>query len=279
MKNSFIGQWKHDFTVGIVFQWKKIVAFMMYIAIICFMYVQNIESNFQELVNGSRPSIGDFILHLFVGMDPVTGFEVKDVFKIPVVWFTIFLILFLLLVSFPKEDFSKCGYQYIIRENTKRCWWISKIAWLVTMVVIVFAAMLLVCSLFGICLGNGTLKITPEIAEYIENISSEAIPQISIYRMCMITPILIVIGLGTFQMMVSMMGTPILAYSSVLVVLAASAYYTSPYLIGNYLMVLRNEVVLDNGGIYTTVGNWIGIGLTFVSSIIGYGVFKKKDIM
>lgn len=118
-----------------------------------------------------------------------------------------------------------------------------------------FLLLWVVMLLFALC---GDLQFSFEISPYIDlflDAGEVRIPSVkwSLTLELFILPPMAAIALGMVQMTLSLFMKPVFSYICSLVYLLASAYYTSPALLGNYAMVLRSEQVMENG-VSPTVG-------------------------
>jgi len=72
---------------------------------------------------------------------------------------------------------------------------------------------------------------------------------------------------------------PILSNIVLVSIIVASAYYCHPLLLGNYLMILRNDAISFERGVNTMVGLVLGVIVSILAVIIGNLRFKKMDIL
>ena len=71
---------------------------------------------------------------------------------------------------------------------------------------------------------------------------------------------------------------PVLGWIVSIVVLLSSAYYATPFLLGNYAMVLRDQQVLA-GGVDGRAGIAYCLGVVLLSVLAGLISFKHADIL
>ena len=79
-------------------------------------------------------------------------------------------------------------------------------------------------------------------------------------------------------MTLSFILSPIYSFFIVICYLIASAYYCSPALIGNFSMIIRNQLFEPNGSNNLTA-IIINISLIVIIILIGLFYFRKHDIL
>lgn len=90
--------------------------------------------------------------------------------------------------------------------------------------------------------------------------------------------LLITSALSMLQMAVSVRLRPIFCYTLSLILLLASSYSVSPWLLGNYMMAQRHSAVLSNGT--SDAAGLLYAALVLAGSVLlGYAAFRKKDIV
>ena len=80
------------------------------------------------------------------------------------------------------------------------------------------------------------------------------------------------------QLTVTLLFNPAAGFLTTAVLLLASAYYTSPLLLGNYLMTARLDIALTNG-MAPANGLLLSLSLILTCVLIGGFIFRRRDIM
>ena len=106
------------------------------------------------------------------------------------------------------------------------------------------------------------------------NINNNTAALFAIYGL----PVIASIAASLMQMMLSFVLSPIYSFIITIGYYVISAYYCSPFLIGNYSMMLRNAS-LNNGSIESLFAVAICSILCIASIIIGIAHIDKIDIV
>ena len=93
-----------------------------------------------------------------------------------------------------------------------------------------------------------------------------------------IMAIIVLLFFALLQLVVTFLINDIGALIVNISIIAASAYYLSPLLPGNYLMLKRCTCIYGNGGVSMGQGIMIYSAGCLVLAVIGYICFRQKDI-
>ena len=85
-------------------------------------------------------------------------------------------------------------------------------------------------------------------------------------------------ALVILQLAISLLINSAAGFLTTVTLLLASAYYTSPLLLGDYLMAARLDIALTDGLIPAN-GAVLSISLILVCSLVGGLIFTRRDIM
>ena len=137
----------------------------------------------------------------------------------------------------------------------------------------------LMVSLFTLIIGGKfTFELTP-FADEIKLTDGSKPSEVGIMVIEMVVmPPLMTIAMSVFQMGLSMVFKPIFAYIFSAAMLLASADRVSPFLIGNYAMVIRSDKISANG-VNAYVGICIAIGMIIAGVIMGAIAIRKYNIL
>lgn len=80
------------------------------------------------------------------------------------------------------------------------------------------------------------------------------------------------------QLAISLLVRPILGFVSTMVILYGSAFFLSPWLIGNYLMVARTDVV-RTAGVSVPMGILLSLSLILAAVLVGGFLFSRFNII
>lgn len=258
--------------------------------IICYLFVSLMYV--VNLNNFNRVNCMDYagnwrecILYCFKGQMPFAFLlknSLQSRFDLPIVWFTIMVLNMVLPVAYPSKALDLWGYQYLCRSGRKR-WWISKYFYVLFMCILSGTIFMMVtgitCCLFGIPLsGNGGFEIVTEMKNAGILSTSGYINNIDFIYISIICPFLAIVTLCLIELLIAVFINPVLSLIFILTVLILSVYEQKYWLIGNYSMVIRSNLIDKNGLSFTTgivVMLFMCLGVFFT----GLRVIGQKDII
>jgi hypothetical protein len=224
---------------------------------------------------------GDYVMYLYGGMnkfDPSAG----NPFVFPIRWVVVFLSVAFITLNYPFKDMQTFGQQILIRTKGRTAWWLSKCLWNVASVAVYHALIFLTVTLF--CVFTNASLSTDINKDLIYAVFHTALPDIVDNAgrawpfFILVIPAIVSLALNIFQMTLSLFIKPTFSFLVTAFLMISSAYYTSPFLIGNYAMPLRNEVV-TTGGVNTTIGIIVSIALALFAVIFGSICFRGYDVL
>jgi hypothetical protein len=156
------------------------------------------------------------------------------------------------------------GKETFVRVINRRVWWASKC--LTTIMIVVTSYLVLVLTVLLFTISNRVDILHPITGSSIDLIIA-----------ILVLPLVLTCCVGLFQLSISLISRSMLSFLVIIVVLVMSAYFIHPLLFGNYLMLLRNHLLLPGG-----VVSYQGFILAAVIGIIGYAIghitIKKLNI-
>lgn len=136
--------------------------------------------------------------------------------------------------------------------------------------------MLLGCWIIG---GRFTWSIYPYMMELMEVTDvASAVEDWQLTLQLTVLPWLTAVALSQLQLCLSLWMQPVLGWVVSIVVLLSSAYYATPFLLGNYAMAMRDQQVLA-GGVDGRTGIAYCLGVVLLSVLAGLISFKHTDIL
>lgn len=264
---------RHDLIYGIGHEWKKLVLLIVITVFGCLgLSIQVTQRDLPML-----PTFMDEVLYLFGGMAPYIPNSDMP-FKIPATWLILHIYLAFFVGSYPVEDLNHYGKNILLRCQKRSSWWMSKYVWCMVSVLVYYA----VCyvAIFGFTLFTGIISMSPtyEIQEQANELYLQGIPLGEVAFAAIVLPILTSLALSMIQMVLYLWVSPVLSYVVVVSYLVLSAYFTTPFLIGNYSMIFRNKMLL-NAGTSSVVCVIVDSVLIVLAIIVGNQRFKRYDIL
>ena len=227
-----------------------------------------------------KGSFADYLMYLYGGMDKYVP-ELGDPFAFPVRWSVVVLALPFLTLNYPYKDMQEFGRQILIRTKSRTAWWLSKCGWNMLSVLVYHGILFCVTLLFCIAVSG---SLSGEINKSLQYVAFQVDvpPVLSDHTpwplVMLVLPTFVSLGINLLQMTMTLFLKPIFSFFVVAFWMISSAYLTSPYLIGNYAMTMRFDVVIK-GGVTMAVGFLASIVLIIISVSVGMVRFHQYDIL
>ena len=181
-----------------------------------------------------------------------------------------------MIADYPVQDIKYLGKEIFIRMKKRWIWWFGKIVVLIFLVVFSYLIFYLTILAGTIFLGgNVSMEPNKEVFDTLFHMSSSLLSAPEIIVLVIILPVFITICSGIFQLSIAIISKPNMSFLITVIILIISAYYLKPYLIGNYLMLLRNQLFLETG-----VENIGGFIVALLTGVVGYilGAIKVEKL-
>lgn len=222
-------------------------------------------------------SFTDVAVYLLRGTPPYDPGNGQYV--LPVIWLLLQTLLFFITAYYPRQDIYQFGQQIFLRAYKKTSWWYSKCIWCATSVAAFYLMIFGVAVVGCFCLrGTFAPVFSEELASYCYGGIFSEVTFGQLWVLLAGLPFAVSLGMCLFQMMLSFFVEPVVSYLIVIGIMAASTYVTSPWLIGNYSMVLRSAWIRPDG-VDTAMGFCLAVGVGIFSIIAGAQRMKKYDIL
>lgn len=274
---KFIKFFHLDFRRGMHTVWRLYLCGTILFALLCLDF-WNRSRIFLELYPGTSRSLGDLALYIFGGMKkfiPTPG----AIFPFPTVWLLVMTLACFSSLWYPLNDLYGFGKTLLTACQSRKRWYLAKAVWCGVTVSLYFllgwAVLLFGCLAMG---GKFTWTISPYMMELMEITDvASTIEDWQLALQLTVLPWLVAVTLSQLQLCLSLWMQPVLGWVVSMVVLLSSAYYASPFLLGNYAMALRDQQVLS-GGVTWQVGVLYCMGLLLLCVFAGLISFKQTDI-
>lgn len=224
-------------------------------------------------------TLGDLTALAFAGMREYVP-SPTDPFRFPAFWVLTFALLLYITLYYADQDLVGFGQHTMVCAGGRGWWWLSKCAWNTAAVLVFFVCAWVVLLAFALCSG---LQFTLRLSDSMEFVldAGNVMEGAAAWRVGLeltVMPVLIGIALSLLQMTLSLWIKPIFSYMLSVLHLIASAYAMSPFLIGNYAMVLRSDAVIENG-VNAVNGILFAAALCILSVAAGWLIFRKYNIL
>lgn len=168
-------QLKSDLGFGLLGQWRRYLAAVIAVAIVCGISIARISSglkshrafaaNKEQLVMGNV-SFGDIFCGLFGGCEAHDPDEMVK-WALPVVLLFVCALVFYITLDYPYRDLAGMGKQLIVAAGSRWGWWISKCVWVFAAASVFYALVLGVVAASTAAIGgvwNAELWYMPAIS-------------------------------------------------------------------------------------------------------------------
>lgn len=278
-KSSFLMQIKHDYYMGTIKGWKKYAVVLIIFILLCANFQRGLiisreYDNFKE-----KPTFGNYIIDLYKGVDISNRVDNKEKIEIPPGWVLLNIFLSIVVGYYPLNDLKEYGTQILIRSKKRWQWWLSKCLWIMGNVLIFYAIGYIVIAMFSLI--NGELSLIPnhKVSLAVLKLDTSSLAAKEVFSACLILPIVTSVALSLMQLTIAMFSNSIYSNIFIISLLIVSMYYCSPILMGNYLMLLRNSLMVGIKGIETSTGIILSMAISFISITLGIFKFKTYDII
>lgn len=267
----------HDILYGFRFNTTKFIFVLLFFLYLCSTFFISINQFRGTGIIENNPSIVDCWIFIFRGMAvyiPSNGMP----FQIPIYWLMQQLLLAFLLLNYPTQDVSNYGVQILTRARNKSIWWLSKSIWSVCTVVSFYLIAFIIIAIYSVCFGEVSFQPHLLINSEINQVNINGIQDLYFYIAIFLVPIVASISLAMLQMSLSFILSPILSYLILVCYMVISAYYCSPFFIGNFTMILRNAAFEQNGS-NNVLAIIVSAILFIIAFTVGYVYFKMSDVL
>lgn len=263
-KRNYLKAIKYEFIVGArITKGRYIVTIFLFLLIVRFLI-------FQGNIN-----FWDFCVKLWEGI-PVYKRSENSVFILPALLMFVQTVLFFVVGSYPTkeiQDYGKFSFLYSSRKQ----WWVRKSVWIFVNIGIFFVVLYFMIGLGTVIKTKDWSSLSIINASVAKEMSASNYRRLLVW--CFLLPFMVSEVFGILQLFISVYVKPIYGYLMIEIILVLSAYFTNPFLIGNYMMLLRADVFLQNSCINLEWGTVYCILLYTFLFTIGFILISTKDIL
>jgi len=279
MNNIFLKQIKHDIQIGILYSWKNFIPFVIIFMFACADFSSHSVRVLSRLIIQNEPSFSDYAIDVFKGMTIFDSSSFINKFQIPAFFLLTNFYLSYIIGKYPFKDLKGFGIQILLRSKKRSNWWFSKCIWCMFNVVSMYIIAYTIFLFFILKTGHFTFLNNPAINMSVSEVDSSRFKELDLFLVVYILPITTSVALSLLQMLISLFTKPIIGNITIICLIVFSAYYCKFFLIGNFLMILRNECVISNAGVNTKTSLIINAIISISCIIIGTNKFKKIDML
>jgi hypothetical protein len=203
-------------------------------------------------------------------------------FNVPAAWLCVCLMGAFVVLSYPARNLQSIGVKQCVAAGGRWCWWASKCIWTVACA---FAYWLLAVAVAALASGQVpageglTLsRITPDVLGFFAASDCAAFGDTGELTGFVVCVPLALSALYLVQLAVSVNASPLVAFAVTASVLFYGAFYLHPLSLGNYLMLARSDLVINNG-MNAACGAVLSAAVALVAALVGGALFARHDLL
>ena len=273
----FSKMFSHDVDCGIRRKWMFFLVLAAAVLVFCREYYGIIYTSLFNGETDQRATWMNYLIFLFQGMEEYIP-SPDNPFVFPAMWILIFLYAAYKVLGYPFDDLTAYGQQILVRSGGRKGWWFSKCLWNVCSAFLYFIIIDLVVAAFCICEGVPlTADFSGELAGILLK-TSAPLQESEVVFYTLLLPPLVSAAINMLQMFLGLFLKPMLSFCVTSGLLILSAYFKSALAIGNYAMILRSSIVLEDG-VQIGTGTILLIAIILFSALGGEYYFRRHDIL
>lgn len=271
---------RHDLQYGIKHQWKTYLAGCIMVLFACRYFQNRILDSFRYgSIGSTKGSVMDYLLSVFKGLERYSLTE-NGVFRIPTIWISIYIILAYLVGYYAEKDLKSYGMYSLLAVKSRTKWWISKCLWCIGSVTLFYLLMWCSIALYvGMTDGILSLSKTADVSLAIQSCVIYLKNDYTTVIMVMGLPLLMACALSLLQMFCSLLFGSVVSFAGLCCLYIISLYYSTPISPVNYLMWIRNDVIITENGCNTLVGIFLALIIMLVSMLAGVIYMDRYDML
>lgn len=219
----------------------------------------------------------DYFLHIFEGMRPFDKLS-DEKFQLPITWFLINMILFYFTGKYPySEIYNNHGANVLMKGGSRNKWFLSKWMWCIAGVILYYFVAYAFVAIFCLAV-QVPISFDIRSIEY-QNLLSPIFESTQIDTVkVMFLPIISSMAAVSVQLLVSLVTSAVMGFMFMAVLYISSAYYFTPFLIGNLSMLARSSIFCIDG-INIIQAVIMSIVIIVLALVAGIWIFRRQDIM
>lgn len=263
--------YKHDFKNGLL-RWRYLAAVGLWLVPTLIMF------DMLQFYNDSG-TLGDYLLYIFCGMEPVEGIGTLEQIQLPIPWLVVVGGSLFISLDYLQNDLTTAGQQILVRCHSRKMWYLSKCLWNISNCFVYFGIGVIAPVILSLMSGGLELVPSSELtASLFWSATPIEIPGLRVFTIAIVLPFLTMAALNMLQMTLCLFLKPIFSFLSCVCLLIVSLFWCSPFSLGNGAMALRSSVMASNG-INPAVCAVFCITVLLICVIVGTIKFQSYDIL
>lgn len=266
--------WKVKNAVTVSPIWKYLVPVCI-VLISCRFFQMNVQALEQMRGKEIGLSVADYVAEFFKGELPYVR-SARQPFNIPALWSLYFIFFFAATGKRISGSFSKYQQQILLRKKSRGQWWMSCMGGILLESAAFIAVSFLGFLIFAAFSGTDINGINTEFQLEYSGVMLEGVNTTGLVLGLAVLSFVVMNTVAAVQCVVSVRVNAVVGFIVSVVVLVSSAFFRSPFLIFNHLMLLRYERFAGSG-VNAVQCLAVCVPLTAVMLYIGARIIKKKD--
>lgn len=222
----------------------------------------------------------DYLLYMFKGMEPIRFLDYSEPVQLPMLWLLAVGSSLVLHMDYFIQDLTTEGQQILIRGESRRLWFGSKILWSFFSSLVYFVLLIVAALVWAFAFGSGiSVTNSEDITWLVYDLASPVqLSNMECIVCVFFLPFLTIFAINIMQMVLCLFVKPIVSCLICILSLVIAVYWDSAFALGNGAMLMRNGVFADNGYSSSTA---IAVCIVMIAVMIclGYGKFSRSDIL
>ncbi|WP_418746906.1 hypothetical protein [Frisingicoccus sp.] len=269
---------KYDLYYGILLEWKKYAVFSIIIFLFCFKLIlkhRNIII-FENLAENL--SIGDLFIYILKGMRPY-HLSLTEIYVPEFTWIFMYIYIAFSLSFYPLKDLHGYGQLMLLQSKQRKYWWFSKCMWNILSIILFYFIIIICVCTCSIFTGNMNIMPQANIQTFYNQMTVTSINEFQFILIAFLALPFVTIAISLFQMMWAVLIHPLIGLIVSASIYILSIFISKPWMLGNYLMLMRNHTFISSSEIILKNGILYSMAVICISVIIGYIGFRRKDIL
>lgn len=213
--------------------------------------------------------LSDYAISFFKGTIPPSE---QEVFNIPSLWSFYFIYFFAITGYESSQIFSKFEQQKLIRQGKRKHWWYLKFFQILKETAIYIVITYVTMGIYGICTDAKIGGLSRELQFQYNGLKLQEVSAIQLLIYLVILPYLVMVAMACVQYVMAMEINVVISFLIMVIILVGSVFFETPFLVYNYLMLIRHEEIMSTG-----VNAWIGMGMSLFL-ICGMVLIEKQFV-
>ena len=225
-----------------------------------------------------------YLMYCFKGLETISRQTLSGGLQVPFLWMMILILPLFISLNYPYQDLKTVGQQIILRSGSRVRWWIVKCIWNMTCTTVCFLLVYLTSILYCLCCDIPVTMDVPTqsvLAIFSQAEVTDAVQRLTAGQVAFVTvvlPFLAAAALDMLEMLLSLLIRPAYSFLVCVAFVTASAYASTPVLIGNYANLTRCGLFINNG-LDSRLGLSLCLGVLLSAVIVGAVFFRRQNIL